>query len=329
MGGESARRFTELADFEPVVRATFGAGRRLAEVRRLRGGSKKGVYQLVFDDGAAVIGYVWAESENYWAAASGSDAQSGPFSDANGADLFAVAHSLLHSLGVRVPELYVLDQSRAVYPADLALVECVGGGSLESLLDSGMPGAHEVVHRLRESLDVMHGHRNPRFGKIGAPDAGESCEQVVLDRALADLAEAAGRLPRINAARSGLEYRLREFAAAIEPRCEYGLIHGELGPDHVLVDAVGRPVLIDIEGLTYFDVEWEHAFLEIRFRHHYELLRTGQLDERRMRLYRLAEHLSLIAGPLRLADTDFPEREFMVEIAMAHADRALGYLQPL
>lgn len=262
MGGESMRRFGELADFEPVVRATFGTGRRLAGMRRLRGGSKKGVYQLVFDDGAAVIAYVWGESENYWAAAPSSDSQSGPFSDATGAGLFAAAHSLLRSLGVRVPELYVLDQSRAVYPADVALVECVAGESLESLLDSGAPGAHEVVRRLRESLDVMHGHRDPCFGKIGAPAAGESCEQVVLDLALVHLAE----------------------AAAIGPRRE---------------------------------------------RHHYELLRADQLDEQRMRLYRLAEHLSLIAGPLRLADTDFPEREFMVEIAMAHADRALSYLEPL
>ena len=87
-------------------------------------------------------------------------------------------------------------------------------------------------------------------------------------------------------------------------------------------------MLIDIEGLMYFDIEWEHVFLEMRFKRHYDLLWASQLDERRLRLYRLAEHLSLIAGPLRLAGTDFPERDLMVEIAMAHADRALGYLQP-
>ncbi|MEU0751347.1 hypothetical protein ABZ476_33950, partial [Streptomyces albogriseolus] len=39
------------------------------------------------------------------------------------------------------------------------------------------------------------------------------------------------------------------------PRTEHGLIHGELGPDHVLVDASGHPVLIDIEGAMFFDVE--------------------------------------------------------------------------
>ena len=326
----SREQFLTAADFAPVVQAAFGGGHRLTEVRRLRGGSKKGVYRLVLDDGEAVVGYVWGESENYWPAADNvtADDQTGPFSDATGAGLFSAAWSLLHSLGVRVPDLYLLDQSLAAFPAGVALVEWVAGETLESRLDSGARQAREVVLRLRESLEVMHAQRNPRFGKIGFPSAGGSCEQVVLDRALGHLAEAADRLPRIDAARIGLEQKLREFAAAIQPRFEYGLIHGELGPDHVLVDADGRPVLIDIEGLMYFDIEWEHVFLEMRFRRHYELLRAGQLDERRLRLYRLAEHLSLIAGPLRLADTDFPERDFMVEIAMAHADRALGYVQP-
>lgn len=321
--------FSDVADFAPVVAQAFGPGRRLAQVLRLRGGSKKGVYRLGFDDGSAVVGYVWSEAENYWTAAPSpeANAQTGPFSDATGAGLFAAAHSLLDSLGVRVPELYLLDQTRTIFPADVALVEYVTGKSLEERLDSGAPEAGAVMRRLSGSLDVMHGHRHPNFGKIGFPSPG-TCEQVVLERALGHLAEAAGRLPRIDAARPALEHKLREFTAAITPRSEYGLIHGELGPDHILVDAVGRPVLMDIEGLMYFDIEWEHAFLEMRFRRHYELLRAGLLDERRLRLYRLAEHLSLIAGPLRLADTDFPDRAFMVEIAMAHADRALAYVQP-
>jgi hypothetical protein len=148
----------------------------------------------------------------------------------------------------------------------------------------------------------------------------------VLEGALADLAEAADRMPRIDSARAGLAEKLAEFAAAVRPRADHRLIHGELGPDHVLVDVEGDPVLIDIEGLMYFDVEWEHVFLEMRFKEDYPLLRADRLDERRLRLYRLARHLSLVAGPLRIADTDYPERDFMIEIAEGHANRALGYL---
>jgi hypothetical protein len=149
----------------------------------------------------------------------------------------------------------------------------------------------------------------------------------VLDRALDDLAEAAARVPRIAAARGRLEEEVAELAAAVRPRARYGLIHGELGPDHVLIDARGDPVLIDIEGIMFFDIEWEHVFLRLRFGEHYQRLRADGLDRPRLRFYGLALHLSLIAGPLRLLDGDFPDRAPMLQIAEYNADRALALLR--
>ena len=71
---------------------------------------------------------------------------------------------------------------------------------------------------------------------------------------------------------------MRRLAAAIRPRSDYRLIHGELGPDHVLVDGRGRPVIIDIEGLMYFDVEWEHVFVRLRFQEDYRFLHRDGVD---------------------------------------------------
>jgi hypothetical protein len=76
----------------------------------------------------------------------------------------------------------------------------------------------------------------------------------------------------------------------------------------------------------FFDVEWEHAFLELRFGEHYRWLRASDLDDRRLRFYRLALCLSLIAGPLRLLDGDYPDREPMLEIAEYNIARALALL---
>jgi hypothetical protein len=105
---------------------------------------------------------------------------------------------------------------------------------------------------------------------------------------------------------------------------EHGLIHGELGPDHVLVDDQGAAVLIDIEGLMFFDIEWEHAFLEFRFGPHYQALRRPGLDADRLALYRLALRLSLVAGPLRLLDGDLPDRDGMMEIVNWNVARVLS-----
>ncbi|MEV6399418.1 hypothetical protein AB0M39_32300 [Streptomyces sp. NPDC051907] len=110
------------------------------------------------------------------------------------------------------------------------------------------------------------------------------------------------------------------------PRAEYGLIHGELGPDHVLVDADGRAVLIDIEQTMHFDVEWEHVFLRLRFGDRYAALAQSGLDPQRLDLYLLAMRLSLVAGPLRLLDGDFPDRDFAQGIAEHNLQQALALL---
>ena len=73
----------------------------------------------------------------------------------------------------------------------------------------------------------------------------------------------------------------------------------------------------------YFDLEWEHVFLELRFGDDYRILRRPGLDADRLSLYRLAMHLSLVAGPLRLLDGDYPDREPMLAIAEANIRRTL------
>ncbi|ARQ67571.1 phosphotransferase family protein [Streptomyces marincola] len=311
-----------------AARAALGGGRRLAAVERVAGGTKKGVYRLVMDDATTAIAYVWDEAENHWPTSEGDDDLTDPFSPGLGLDLFEAAHGRLGALGVRVPAIRFVDRVDAHGPADLAIVEDIPGESLEELLARDPDAAAPVMDRLAESLEAMRGHRASAYGKVAVVDAGgtsrgTSCEGVVLDRALRDLAEAASRDPRIAGARDRLEKRLLGLAAAVRPRTEYAVVHGELGPDHVLVDAEGNPVVIDIEGLMYFDVEWEHVFLHIRLHDAYRPLRVDGLDEDRLALYMLAQRLSLTAGPLRLLDGDFPDRAVMADIAEYNLKQAL------
>ncbi|MFD8702802.1 phosphotransferase family protein [Kitasatospora sp. NPDC059648] len=326
MAAEAATR----AQLAGAARAALGG--RLAAVERLAGGSKKGVYRLVTDDGTTAVAYRWADAENYWPTAEGDDDLADPFSPGLGLDLFVAAHDRLAGLGVRVPAIRLVDRDGAYGPADLAVVEDVPGESLESMLARDPRAAAPVLARLGEALAAMRGHRAPRYGKVAVVDAGgashgSSCEGVVLERALRDLAGAAARDPRITASRERLEARLRTLAGAVRPRTEYAVVHGELGPDHVLVDASGQPVVIDLEGTMYFDVEWEHVFLRIRLHEAYRPLEAAGLDEDRLALYLLAQRLSLTAGPLRLLDGHFPDRAAMAAIAEYNLNRALDLVR--
>jgi hypothetical protein len=176
---------------------------------------------------------------------------------------------------------------------------------------------------------AMRRHRAPSYGKVAVIDGGgtsrwPSCEEAALEFALRCLAEAASRDQRIEGARDRLEGRLHELAATVRPRAEYVVVHGELGLDHVLVDRDGNPVLIDIEDLLYFDVEWEHVFMRIRLGGDYGRLAVSGLDEDRLALYMLTQRLSLTAGPLRLLDGDFPNRAFMQGVAEHNLNQALA-----
>jgi hypothetical protein len=326
------RGFADVESMRPVVHAAFGSSRSLLRVERLAHGSKKGAYRLTMDDGTTSLVYVWDGSEDYWQGVlpEGADDPADPFSHASGLALFEAAARRLASAGVRCPELLLADQSRTLYPADIAIVEDVAGGSLEALLENDPTAAGRPLSVVAGWLAAMSAVRSPSPGKVAFIDAGgrppvTACEKIMLDRALAQLTEIAGRDRRAAGARGGLEQVLHALADPIEPRAAAALVHGELGPDHVLVDHRGEPVLIDIEGAMYFDVEVEHVWMRMRFGEHYAKLRRSGLDEDRLRFYQLCMHLDLVAGPLRIADTSHPERDWFRSLAEHHLQRALKF----
>src|SRR5512146_1038792 len=233
MDGE--RKFADAESLRPVVRATFGSGRRLLRVERLAGGSKKGAYRLTMDDDGSVLVYAWNDSEDYWQGVlpEGADDPADPLSHASGLALFEAAARRLASAGARCPEILFTDRSRALYPADIAVVEDVTGDSLETLLDKDPAAAERPMSVLAGWLAGMAAVGSPSLGKVafiyaGGRSAGTSCERVMLDRALAELAEIAGGDQRAADARGRLEETLHSLVEPIKPRTAWALVHGEL-----------------------------------------------------------------------------------------------------
>ncbi|WP_341720963.1 phosphotransferase [Micromonospora sp. FIMYZ51] len=324
------RAFVQPDDLRHLVADQFGGDRRIVALDRLTGGSKKGVYRLRLDDLTQVIVYVWAAGENYWPPSL--TVPDDPFTDASGADLFAANHAALAAVDVRIPRLLMLDRDRRYLDADVALLEDAGAVTLEALLARDPAAAAGPLATLGGALRRMHTTLCAKYGKLTAIERGEAAqrrrtEDVIVDRALSQLRAAAVRDPRLADAHDQIAGHVRRLRDAVRERRAYGLVHGELGPDHVLVTPDGEPVMIDIEGLTYFDVEWEHAWLRMRFRDAYPLLRPVDLDPHRLELYRYAQVLSLIEGPLRIADTDFPNRQWMLDLAEWNTTKALAALR--
>src|SRR5262245_48912143 len=319
-------------DLAAANRAARGNDRKIQDVPATAGGAPKGVYRLTIDDGATVIAYLWEDSENYWPRAPNENYVADPFSPSNGIELFATAHSLLASLGLRVPQIYLLDRDRAYYPADIAMLEDFPGEDLLAFWERDPAAAEPTLARLRDGLAAMRDCRGRAPGKVSFIDAGgtprwPTSEEAVLALGLRCVAEATERDRRIADNGERLKDRLRELAAAVRPRHEYSVVHGELGLDHVLVDGDGNPVIIDIEALMYFDVEWEHAHMQVRLGDDWaRTVGADNLDDQRLALYMLAQRLFLVAGPMRLLDGDFPDRAFMHSIIEHNLNEALALL---
>jgi Phosphotransferase enzyme family len=326
------RQFPEGEDIPQLLQDSLGEGYHSVDIVRLRGGTRKGVYRVLADGPGetSVIVYRWAESENLWPGEL-DPSSTDPLAPVSGLAPFLIAQRTLSSLGVRVPRVLFADAFGRRSQTDFAVVEDVSGGTLEALLEHHPAQAAAAMEELAAMLDTMHRHQGRQPGRLDVLEQygksnGEPCEQRIFEGALRDVARVALRDARIERAADALRNRLRELAAQVNPRKEYGLIHGELGPDHVLIDADGHPVLIDIEGVKYFDIEWEHVFLKIRFGEHYATLSRSGLDRRRLDLYTLAMRLSLVAGPLRLLEGDLPDREGMRWIAEHNLKETLALL---
>lgn len=313
------RAFLGVDDLGDLVREVFGSDRRPVALDRLTGGTKKGVYRLRLDDATTVILYHWADEESYWPEAE-ARVPDDPFGDPGGAERFRANHQALAGAGVRVPEM-------VVWKSDLALVEDAGGVTLERLMESDPAMAAEPLAALGAAMRRMHTTYVAHYGPLTrATPPTRPAEDVILDRALAHLGAVATKDGRLAAARHRIDGHLLALRERISPRQTYALVHGELGPDHVLINSAGEPVIIDFEGLVAFDVEWDHAWTEMRFEEAYPRLGPVPLDGARLDFYRYAQVLSLIEGPLRIAGTDFPDRQWMLDLAEWNIGKALAPL---
>ncbi|GAB3460854.1 phosphotransferase [Kineococcus endophyticus] len=315
---------------ERLCREALGRPVRVHDVHRLRGGTKKGVFRVTTSGGPPVVLYVWHEDEDWWHGSEDPAADVEPFTAANGLELLTGAHDLLTGIGVRVPRILHVERRGAELPVDCAVVEDVAGGSLQDLLASDAEAAVPALAELHGHLSRMATTTATRWGKVlhtGSPAGPQPpFHEVVAHQARRHLTAASAHEPRLAAAADRVEALLLDRVAAVGVRepVTHGLVHGELGPDHVLIDATGRPVLVDLEGLMWADVEWEHAFLDLRFGEHYARLRLPGLDPARLALYRLALHLSLVEGPLRLVAQGFPDAGVMEEIAEHNLGKVLA-----
>jgi Phosphotransferase enzyme family len=308
------------ADLASRVGCLVEGGDRIILSRRLHRGAKKAVYYAELADGRDCIVYAWDPAANYLLR---------PEAVETGAAQFELSILKLQSLGIRVPRIYGLDKSKSEYPIDVAIVEHITGTPIADYWEQDPTAGDDAYRALGEVLHKMHGDRRLNPGPLGELQPGPvtPCESQAMAHGLSDLERATMGVESLGRHRERLRDILERRRAQVKPRHEHGLIHGEIIGDHVLVLPSGEPVLIDTEQIQYFDIEWEHAFLQLLQKPHYEHLQAENLDPARVDFYKVCLHLSYIAGPLTLLENEHPAREFIKSIIHHHVNCLMKLLE--
>jgi hypothetical protein len=312
-------------DLQEYMGKVFGTGYLVSNVTKMHGGAQKVIYKIDCSNGFSCVLYVWDLAMNYFQEEIESE---GVNQQSYGGDLFAQNNKYLTQQGIRTPALYDLNKSRNRYPFDYALVEYVDGPKAEVYFNHSDPRVQDkVFQRVGDMLSSMHTNVRHTYGELNRSGSNiEKCHQLQIKNVERELAYASQHIDSIGANQSKLLDILYEFESRIEPRNRYGFIHGELGPDHVLVNDNLETYLIDIEGAEFFDIELEHSFLEFRFGDYYRYLKNDTLDPNRMLFYRFYHHISLTSGGLKLLHRGYPDQQFAEGLADHHSRCALRFI---
>jgi hypothetical protein len=258
-------------DLQDYIEKVFGTSYEVVNVSKMHGGAQKVVYKVDCSNGFSCILYVWDLTMNHFK----EEIENGDIHTRSyGGNLFELNNKYLIQQGIKTPIIYDLNRDRNRYPYDYALVEYVDGEKAEYYFhhsDSSIKD--KIFQRIRNMLMDMHANERNIYGKANQSEMNsEKCHHFQMRSAKLDLVYSCQHIASMRANHSKLLDKLYELESKIEARNRYVFIHGELGPDHILINEKFEPYLIDIEGAEFFDIEHEHSFLQIRFGDYYPYL---------------------------------------------------------
>jgi hypothetical protein len=287
-----------------LTRETFGANYIINRVDNRHGGAQKVVYKISCSNGFVYMLYIWDLVNNYFQ----EEIEKLPDNERSyGCELFELNQGYLCKHGIHTPAIYYLNKERIIYPFDFALVEYVDGRDATHYLKADAAIKEEVFGRIGSMLAQMHSLQRSTYGNLlNRRNATGSCHAQELEHAELHLAYAAEHITAFKDNFIKLQEKINELAAGVE-RLE--------------------PYLIDIEGSMYYDLEYEHSFLEFRFGDAYSFLRNNELDRARMLFYKLHHHLSCTAGGLKLIHRGFPNQKLAKGIVEHNYRSSLKYIE--
>lgn len=274
----------------------FGNAFILNRMKRVLGGAQKHTYLAETENNFKFIIYIWDKSTSYFSY----DCKKDVFSSSS-AQLFEENNKFMMQHNVNVPKLYYMDRSKENQEYEYAFVEYIDGIDMDEIISKYPERLHFVLPSLKNSIDNLH---NIKSAVVGQLNNFQTSEFNIIDFSFNSAQKDIDYLIQVDDKNKELYSELSDILCqstqSMTTRDEYTFIHGELGPNHVIVDESNNAFLIDIEGAKYCDLEEETSFLKIRFGNNYKNLINKQLDQKRMEFYHLCHCLGNLSGAIKL-----------------------------
>lgn len=278
----------------------FGNSFILNRMTRILGGAQKHTYLAETESGFCFIIYIWDKRTSYFTYNEKEDIFS-----SSSSQLFELNNNLMIQHNVLAPKLYFMDRSKKEKDYEYAFAEYIDGNDMDDIISRYSERLPKALDSLKVSITNLHKIKSEFAGQLNRMQAGEF---DILSYSFGSAQKNVDYLKEVDDSNRRLYLevsdKLHELKQDLQKRREYTFIHGELGPNHVMVDKYDNAYLIDIEGGKYCDLEEEASFLKIRFGSLLENLEKG-LDPKRMEFYHICHCLNNLSGAVQLKLKDY------------------------
>jgi Phosphotransferase enzyme family len=311
------------------VRKCFSPDCIIESIEQFKGGARKQVFFLKLNDPNTECAlYIWNDETHYFSEREEAGFEEGQ-TDTEAPELFIQNTRFLQDLGFNVPRLLyagILNDGQ-----HFAFVEKIDSSNFRTFATTASPAAVQtVLEQIRAQLAKLHAITRAYPGPLTAEASTQSQlpADKILARALLEIKATAETHPQIAEHKERVTSKLQSLRAQLEPRATYCLIHGELAKEHTLVRQADQTVcFVDIEGLHFFDLEFEYSFLRMVYSaEEYAQLARTDLDPARMAFYKFAMHVSLVYAGSRFMMRGFHDQAFAEHLFTHHFAQILKSL---
>ena len=280
---------------ENKIKQVFGDKYELIKMEPLLGGAQKHTFLAECTNGFSFVIYKWAEDSTYFTY----DSEEAVFRSSS-ATLFEENNKIMIQNGVLTPKIYFIDRTRCEQNYDYAFVEYIDGLDMDNITSKYPERLPKVIKSLTNNINKLHKIKSKRVGQVGRMQDEEfDILRFSLENLFEDIDYLINNDKDFKEMYISTKEKVSKLVKKLIKSSEYTFIHGELGPNHVIVDKNNNAFLIDIEGAKFCDVEEENSFLRIRFNNTLEEV-TDEVDEDKMLFYHITHCFGNLRGAIEL-----------------------------